>query len=315
MPTVLDRVKAASFRIADPQEGKSRRVFAFGAVVLVTGAAIFALRVLALTPDGPGPTSAARASVLDVCDNLIASCVVTALATFLLGVLLRSGVENEDVDVVAPYHIRPMLLDLLPSASEYWFKGRSGRYFRDRVLPAMAEASRRNASTRRVHVLMPDPGNEAMLESYATYRNSLRREEGGRWTARRIQTEILATIISVAEQASRNGFLAAEVAVAQDYGLLRIDMSDERMVMTREDPQWPAFTCSRRSRLYTSYQEEIRLGMSLGRKINVGQYPRDVELDATNVGTVATAMGLDPIEDNVASEVFAAIRRPSDPYA
>jgi hypothetical protein len=201
-------------------------------------------------------------------------------ASLLLVALSSAEVEYENLTTLSPWHIHPTLLETLPTTVNYWFRGRSGRFFRSSVLPALVDSSKRNASTRRVHLLLPDPGNLSMLERYITYRNSLRSEREEPWTLRRIQAEIYATILAVVEQTSLNSLFAAKIAVEQDYALFRIDMSDERIVMTREDPKWPGIMCLKRSRFYSSYQEEIRLGMSLGRKIATADYPSQTRLVA-----------------------------------
>jgi hypothetical protein len=315
MPPVIDRIKLVGLRIADPRESSGTRIVTFGLFILAIGCLLLLVRLFVLQQTEPHATSVLLISAQNVCDNLIASCIIVFAASLLLVALSSSGVEHEDLTTLSPWHIHPTLLEPLPTTVNYWFRGRSGRFFRGSVLPALVGSSKRNASTRRVHIVLPDPGNQTMLERYAAYRNSLRFEKQGAWTARRVQIEIYATILAIAEQTSLNQFFTADVAVGQDYALFRIDMSDERMVMTREDPQWPGFMCSRHSRFYSSYQEEIRLGMSFGRKLRVEGYPPRTVLDETNISAAAVAIGLDPVDDlALAREIIRAIRQPQDPY-
>lgn len=315
MPSVIDRIKLSGLRVADPREGSRTRIVTFGLSILALGGLLLIARLFLLLPVDPTSSSVLLASAQNICDNLIASCVVVCAATLLLVSLSNPEVEYENLTTLAPWHIHPTLLEPLSTTANYWFRGRSGRFFRSSVLPALVEASKRNASTRRVHLLLPDPGNVLMLERYAAYRNSLHFEKQGSWTVRRVQAEIYATILAVAEQASLNSLFAADIAVVQDYTLFRIDMSDELMVMTREDPKWPGIMCSKRSRFYSSYQEEIRLGMSLGRKISTADYPPQTGIDEANISALAVAVGLAPVNDSaLAKEIVKAVRRPHDPY-
>jgi hypothetical protein len=206
------------------------------------------------------PVDYAKASAIlvitqNICDNLISTCIVVLIGTLCLSILADPKIDLEDISSLPAHKIHASLIDPLTTTVNYWFRGRSGRFFRQRVLPALVDAAARNASKRYAHLLLPDPNTQTLLERYADYRNSLHFEQQGKWTARRVQVEVLATVLAAAEQCAQNQFFVPTIAVGQDFALFRIDMSDEQMVMTREDPTWPGIICTHKSKFYSSYQD------------------------------------------------------------
>jgi hypothetical protein len=290
MDNVLGRVRLAGLRIADPQGSKRNSLAALGLIVAAIALPILLARVFVLVPDNSSKVSALLACMQNVSDNLIATCIVVSIGCFSLSVLADPDMGLEDITPLPAHQIHSSLLEPLPTTENYWFRGRSGRFFRESVLPALVNAGARNASRRHISLLLPDPNSQSMLERYANYRNSLHFEQQGQWTARRVQAEVLATILAVAEQVSRSQFLEAAIAVGEDFALFRIDMSDSRMVMTREDPTWPAILCTRQSKFYSSFQEEIRQGMAMGRTLDLSKFPQNATVTETNFASLLISL-------------------------
>ena len=161
----------------------------------------------------------------------------------------------------------------------------------------------------------PDPNEQKVLERYADYRNSLHFEQQGEWTARRVQVEVIATVLAAAEQSAQSQFFVPTISVGLDFPLFRIDMSDDRMVMTREDPTWPGITCTHQSKFYSSYQEEIRQGMALGRPLDLSKIHKKTVIDEKNCRHLMSQFGfLIPDDDDFVGQVIEAIRKPRNPY-
>jgi len=315
MDNMLDRVRLAGLRIADPQGSKRNSLVVLSLIIAGIALLMILARLFVFVSTDPNKASTLLTLTQNVCDHLIATCIVVSIGSVSLAVLADPKMGLEDISALPAHQIHSSLLEPLPTTANYWFRGRSGRFFRQSVLPALVDAGARNASRRHVFLLLPDPDSQATLEGYANYRNSLHFEQQGRWNARRVQAEVIATILAVAEQASKNQFLVASIAVGQDFALFRIDMSDARMVMTREDPTWPAIVCTHQSKFYSSFQEEIRQGMALGRALDLSKFPKNEEVAEVNFVSLMEAFKFStPTDKDFAKEVIQAIRKPESPY-
>lgn len=315
MANVLDRVRRAGLGIADPRGSRRNSLVVFSPIIFTVTLLIVFFRLFIFTSGDLTRLSTLMVITQNVCDHLIAVCILVMLGSLALSVLVDPEMALEDISALPAHRIHSSLLEPLSTTANYWFRGRSGRFFRQRVLPALVEAAARNASRRQVHLLLPDPNEQTVLQQYANYRNSLHFEQQGRWTARRVQVEVIATILAIAEQAAQSQFFVATIAVGQDFALFRIDMSDERLVMTREDPSWPAIVCTQQSKFYSSYQEEIRLGMALGRMLDLSKFPKNTVITETNFASLVSEFGFSiPDDDHFVKEVIDAVRHPQNPY-
>jgi hypothetical protein len=315
MDNVLDRVRRAGLRIADPGDSRRHSLLILSAIILAIGVLLFLARLFLFIPTDPNKPLILLIITQNVSDNLIATCIAVIIGSLTLSILADPVFDLEDISAIPAHKIHSSLIEPLPTTTNYWFRGRSGRFFRQRVLPALADAGAQSSSRRYVHLLLPDPDKQSMLEQYANYRNSLHFEKQGKWTARRVQIEVIATILAALEQSAQSQFFVPAIAVGQDFALFRIDMSDERMVMTREDPAWPGIICTHKSKFYSSYQEEIRQGMALGRALDLSRFPKNTCVADTNVASVISELGFSiPIDEEFVKEVIAAIRHPKNPY-
>lgn len=130
----------------------------------------------------------------NIIDNLLATLIVAlGAAAVIIFVTPKFSVED-DLGVIKPWQIAQALKMPLVDTKEYWFRGRSGRFVRDTVMPALFKASRSESENRTLNLLLPNPTDEATLDSYARYRNSLSYDKKV-WDVEFIQVEIFATIL------------------------------------------------------------------------------------------------------------------------
>ena len=202
MDNVLDRVRLAGLRIADPQGSKRTSLIVLSIIISIVALILVGARLFIFYPSVPTNLSSALTLTQNVVDNLIATCIVAMIGSLSLSVLADPKTGLEDISALPAHQIHASLMEPLPTTTNYWYKGRSARFFRKTVLPTLVEAGARNSSRRHVYLLLPDPNNYAVLQQYATYRNSLHFEKG-QWTARRVQVEVIATILATAEQVSK----------------------------------------------------------------------------------------------------------------
>jgi hypothetical protein len=335
MATLLERLMTAARRTAQPYNVGTRTITAFVAVVVIAFLALVALRMflaaepcpeVPIVPEGskaPVMVSVACQSGLSwgaqfatsVIDNLAAGLIVALVGALLLLLIRTEEHVEEDISSLAPWNIRAALLEPLLETKNYRFRGRSGRFVRATVMPALDEAGRRETQRRVLSMLLPDPADEANLGSYAHYRNSLA-FENREWTVDGIRVEIVATILKAAYLANRNKFFEAHVYLKSDYAIFRMDMSDARLVMTREDPKWPGIICSGRSKFYASYEEEFRLEAEAAQELELRKANLPLGFDESHINPALAAVGVQlTLEPPACLLVVEAMKKPEAPYA
>jgi hypothetical protein len=251
-----------------------------------------------------------------VLDHLSAAIVISIIAAALLLLVTTRNRREGDLTAVEPWNIHPALVDALAQTRNYWFRGRSGRFMRDTVLPELDDNARKEATQRKVHLLLPDPADNKTMKRYAEYRNSLAMSSRDRWTAARIRTEVLATILRAAELSANNHFLEVEVSVSSSFALYRSDMSDRRLIMTREEPKWPALMCSAGSVFYDSFLEEMRIAHSLGTRLNLSGLEFGIKIEESTVSVVLRELGLgiELAPEDIAAILKSMRAEKSSPY-
>lgn len=208
-------------------------------------------------------------------DKMSAAVVLALIAALMLAIVVPPISFAEDLSVVDAWNIGPKLREPLTKTREYWFRGRSGRWFRAQAIPTLAKAARDENAQRMVHMILPDPDDSRVLETYAKYRNSISSSANDRWTASRIRSEIFATLLAAGMAQSGTQYFRPEVSLLTEFSLFRTDLSDEGLVMTREDPRWPGWISGSGTKFYDSVKEDLRLAKERGRVINLSaaQWP------------------------------------------
>jgi hypothetical protein len=319
-------------RTFQPHQILWRYIALFDLALLIVFALLTLLRQWLIRPDCPVTivqTAAAKVAMVrqaclshgasvdfavSIVDNLAAGLVVAAVSSILLWLISPKHQVEEDIAALAPWNIRASLHSSLEDTKRYWFRGRSGRFIRKTVMPELGEAGRLDGQQRVLHMLLPDPTDTQMLADYAHYRSSLDGKLGS-WTEARIRNEILATIIDAARRSNGNHFLQIEVFLKSDFSLFRLDMSDDQLVLTREDPKWPAIICSGRSKFYASYIEEFRNETIKAKRVNLSAAIVPAVLGTQDVNTIVGALGFPlALTDPEADAIIDAITNPTLPY-
>lgn len=250
----------------------------------------------------------------NVIDNLAAGLIVAMVTSLLILLISPKHQIEEDLAPLAPWNIHEALMAPLAETKNYWFRGRSGRFMRQSVMPALYEAGKREAQRRQFNILLPDPADDDIPEAYAHYRNSLDAEKRT-WDTERVRVEVVATVLMATYYSNRSQFFSADIFLKSDFALFRMDMSDDALIMTREDPRWPAIICSARSKFYASYQEEFRIEAENGTKLMPARAMLPDNFDESHVNPALAALGLQlQLSVDSAKAVIDAIRKPVTPY-
>jgi hypothetical protein len=153
------------------------------------------------------------------------------------------------------------------------FKGGTGTYTRAMTLPLCLENARRERRTLQVRLEILDPTNVALCERYARYRTSQSPGPDGTgqpWTTERTQKESFATVLAAAWYQQKFQLLDISVGLASTMSTFRFDLSASRIIITQDDPRFPAVVISSDSTLYESYANELRVSLAQARGVPFG---------------------------------------------
>lgn len=250
-------------------------------------------------------------------DKMGAGVVLALIAVFWYWLIAPKASFNENLEVVEAWNIEPKLEAPLRNTKSYWFRGRSARWFRAKALPKLVAAAIRDSSAREVTLILPDPGHEEVLNAYAAHRNSLPDAASDRWTVERIRTEILATILVAGKAAAANRLVKVRIHLVPDFSVVRYDLSDTGLIMTREDKRWPGWFSGANSRFYNSVKEDLRIIAERGQELDLGKanWP-NLSIAPTDIPAIVTELGFEIVlSPDEARAVHTAIKRDKSPYA
>lgn len=233
--------------------------------------------------------------------DLIAAIVVAAFISALVLWLLPEGTSDDPIEAIAPIDIRSELNAALASADSWTFSGSAGRWNRSVALPALVERARLGGSTTAFTLMLVDPTNNALVGEYANYRRSIGPSEGEAWNETRARRDIYATIVYAEATRASNPQLRLEIYVKPSASMMRYDMSESKVIVTREDPRATAYKCSSGSSLYDWFRRDVDYLKQQSRKLSpgTGGFGLD-ELNPARVRELLTQLDLlhDALDDD-----------------
>ena len=160
------------------------------------------------------------------------------------------------------------------NTDRWTFKGGTGTYLRAVTLPECVEIARRKKHTLHVQLEVIDPANEKLCASYAQFRRSLSDQPdaiGEIWTVDRTRKESYATVLAACWYSQRYSFLTVEVGLSPVMSTFRWDMTPHRLIITQEDPQFPAMMLEPGKYYYEIYTRELMASLRQCRQIPVSR--------------------------------------------
>lgn len=170
-------------------------------------------------------------------------------------VLERVEDRLDSVRQVPASDIRGLLESNVQGASEYLFRGGSGRWLRKFTMPALSKATDRDV---RITIELLDPRDEDLCGAYARYRSKalpkgqLRDQEDPRL----IQRDILGSIYAAAWYSARRR-TQANVILLRSFSPLRYDVSSEGLMVTVAEMTEPGLFAARGTWLHKSIVDEL----------------------------------------------------------
>jgi hypothetical protein len=235
-----------------------RKVFYFVVVLLL--AFILAVRFFTIPHFQPNLSISLWASMADLADKLATSLLVTVFIGSFIFWLTPDIVKRSPIEVVEPKRINPLLTSAASLTKSWIYQGACGRYTRAATLPMMAQAAKTEGFGRDITICVLNPKNNDLCTEYATYRRSLKSgSEGVPWTCETVQEEVIATAVSAMRYQTAEPLLRIRVFFVNSFSAFRFDISDQYVVITKEEKDAAALKADVGTYFYDSYKDDIRL--------------------------------------------------------
>ena len=252
-------------------------------------------------------------------EGLIVSLIVTVFIGGFIFWLTPDVVKNSTMEVIDPKEIGSLLGKATSTSNLWTYKGACGRYLRASVLPNLAIAAKNESIGRDIKILIMNPDNESLCQEYATYRRSLKSaSEGEPWTAKRVRNEIVATVVAALYYRHAEPLLGINIYLVDNFSAFRFDISDNYVIVTKEDREASALRADSGTYFYKSYRDDVRLTERQSSKVRYSWRP-DASGDLTTqiVTDILDSTKLvheDKRSDIELDQVIEMVLKPKDPY-
>jgi hypothetical protein len=170
--------------------------------------------------------------------------------------------------------LEPVFAKAREDTTQWTFRGGTGTYTRAMTLP-LCVAKARDSMPRRgleVRLLILDPLNADLCAMYAEYRTTIPSRVDGTgesWTPRRTQKESFATVLAAGWYKRSYGLLNISVYLMSMMSTFRYDLSDSKLIITQDHPDFPAMVISMENPHYHAYATEINKSQQQARPVAI----------------------------------------------
>jgi hypothetical protein len=186
----------------------------------------------------------------------------------------RALKESSFVRVLHGSEVGTALEEARRNTDRWVFKGGTGTFLRAVTLPECIAIARRKKHTLHVQLEIIDPADERLCATYAQFRRSLSDEPdatGQIWTVDRTRKESYATVFAACWYRQRYTFVTIEAGLSSVMTTFRWDMTPHRLIITQEDPQFPAIMLEPGRYYYEIYTRELMASMRQARQVPVSR--------------------------------------------
>ncbi|MFC1560571.1 hypothetical protein ACFL3W_01355 [Pseudomonadota bacterium] len=252
-------------------------------------------------------------------DGLLISLIVTVLIGSFVFWLTPEIVKKAVIEVIEPKEIGPLLTKATVDTKSWIYKGACGRYTSATTLPALAKAAKSADIGRDIRLTVLNPGNSNVCSEYAIYRKSLRSSEKDYWSTTKVQELVLATIVSALRLRHNEPLLRIDIFLIDHFSAFRLDISDQYVVITKEDAKAAGLRADKGSYFYDSYIDDVRLSERQSKEVTFkNEVPMDDQLTNDSLKEIilqADLISVEVLENLDLSAIADGIKLPKDPYA
>jgi len=235
----------------------------------------------------------------------------------------RALAESSFIHVLHGAEVGRALEEARRNTDRWVFKGGTGTFLRAVTLPECVAIARRKKHTLHVQLEIIDPTDEKVCGTYARFRRSLSDQPdatGEIWTVDRTRKESYATVLAACWYRQRFSFVTIEVGLSPVMTTFRWDLTPHRLIITQEDPQFPAMMLEPGKYYYEIYSRELMASLRQARQVPISHLDHiDLSEEPTVDETRKLFMDLDvPIPQGFTSrdvaEIISKALQPKNPY-
>ena len=273
----------------------SRRFFLlYGLVLLAT------LLALWMTYSSLPAGALLREVLVQVLGNFAATVgIVICTYTFYLYVT-PPGLRNANIIPLMSAEISDEIVNMSDDATDYWFLGRSGSYFRAKVLPKLEAAALKDHRHISVRIVLPNFDAQTNRITYLKIKQSL--GEPARETT--LAANVVATIAAAVVASARNNYLTIRIGLSATVPVLRHDISSKAALLTRDAKGLPAVLVNAGNPYFEMFRDVVENELAQSIEITWDRQAAPF----FNAGTVSlqdilsAVHGLPPIDDTILAE-------------
>lgn len=279
-----------------------RKKFFLSSVSVVLVTALIVLIISLCSPETRGWNL-----VLDVFVGLLVSAIFVIIASVYVKFFFADPYEISLATKLLPQDIDQALTKMAEDALEYNLFVRTGRHFRAKVLTTIVSSATARRQPVKIEAILLDFRNEKVCERYASYRKSSSFDHY-QWSAKYVQTEILATILKLIEVANEHrSLVTVNLYLSSRLSTFRYDGSHDQIIVTREDPKDIASRYRNSNSEFSAYWNELSWARQEAAKVEIV-----LENEAATV-LLRRMFDNSAVVAELENEVTAATNKPS-PY-
>lgn len=211
-----------------------------------------------------------------IIESLFVSLLTTVGLTFLYYNLIPKD-EKRRIRLVKNTYWIEKTFHKARKKADYWrFTGGIGRYTRTKTLPELYKISNKRKEKIDVTIIIMNPNNEVLCEKYANYKNSLNHKNNSKWTKQQTRINLFATILKSTQYENQNNFLSVSIYIKDFFSLMRTELTQNTVIITKEDPSIPVISLEKKSYLYSPYKEDFNQTINQSEFVEI---KKDVELN------------------------------------
>lgn len=195
--------------------------------------------------------------------ELISGIIIINLFYICYHYFIGTNDAIREVSAVRPQDIGSFIKKIPEDTRSYTFWGRSGSYFRSNTLIKIDEQSREKKCFTRVNVILPDPKNKELSNSYEEILKSL----GEYSDENSLLENVLATSIICAIINENNLHMQIKIHYSNFLPSFRLDMSDTGAILTQDDKNKSALYFNSGSDFYEMFRTTANNEMQISKEI------------------------------------------------
>ena len=240
------KIRATDF-FDDLTSRYARRWF-FGSLLVVAAICLFLIYIM---KDAGQPTTTTIA--ISIITEVLSGVIIIALFYLLYMHFIGPNHARKDVSVIRPQDISEKLQTLPKRVTGYMFWGRSGSFFRSYPMLELDKEARDKKHNINIDVLLPNPEEKHLVDSYRDILVSLGESEGDD----SLLSHVIATCLVCAILDANNRYLNVRIYISSFLPGFRLDLSDKGAILTQDDKKKSALFFEKGSEFYEMFRSTM----------------------------------------------------------